>query len=53
MTIKKRIILACGIAALTCFFFVCNAEKSQTILETERLYYRPFAEADLEQLYQL
>ena len=38
MNIKKRIILACGIAALTCFVSSCNMQKSQTVLETEHLY---------------
>ena len=49
----KRIVLACGIAALTCFVSSCNMQKSQTVLETEHLYFRPFIEADLEQLYKL
>jgi|GEM_PF-5922899 hypothetical protein len=45
MTIKKRIILACSIAALTCFLFSCNTRKASfsthELVQDMKLYKTP------------
>ena len=53
MNIKKQFLFACGIAALMSFVSSCNMQKSNIILQTERLYFRPFVENDFERFYEL